>query len=793
MTTRAFDRWVTHGIIFFAFLCARGISFADDATIHLGPSPAELTIDSITDKTICITLSPLDAQGHPFPSPPTSVFVPCNSAQQLRIRDLPAPQQIDVGSLRMALRPHPLTITVSRPDGHIVQELSFGPTDGSIVFHTEAPVFGLGEGRQQFDRRGYYYDFVNGQGQLYRTHGATIPVPFLIGSDGWAIFIHNPPAPPANLTAAAATRDADIPWGAFDLRGENAGPPPPRSPRNVTTNIAPPAIMPTRGRFIPRQDTLARTPIRIFIVNVEHPTDAMAEYIHLTGHPVMPPKWALGYMQSHRSLANPDEPIEVAQTLRDHHLPCDALIYLGSGYTNDKTGLSGWNTGHGSLTFNPRIFDKPQEMIDRLHAMHFKIILHKNAAPAGLFGASVDEPSDSPLHITNYWATHTPLMKMGVDGWWPDDGDELPIESRLARLRLYYEGPLKDRPNERPWSLNRNGYAGAARFGAWIWSGDVQSRWSTLANHIPIGLNFSMSVSPWWGTDIGGFAASDEYTGELYVRWFQFATFTPLFRSHGRNWHLHTPFGWNTGQTGPVESQPPPSESELHNADVEPICKKYLELRYRLLPYNYTIAREACDTGIPLMRALWLKYPDDPEATKRGDEYLWGPNLLVAPVVEKGAKTRRVYLPAGQWCDWWSDDSSSPISGPKWIARDVNLSTLPIYVRAGAIIPLDPVRQFTAQQVDDPTTIRICPGANGSFTLYDDDGHTLGYQKGTDTQEIWIRFDWTDATRRLTIAPGSQVQHWPANLKRTFDIQLVGDQSRKARVEFSGQRLELAL
>jgi alpha-glucosidase/alpha-D-xyloside xylohydrolase len=767
------------------------VCLADDAAIRVASAPRELAVSSISERTLRIDLSPLDNEGHPFPSPPTAVFVPYDAVERLRVRELPAPREIDAGSLHVSIKPQPLEITVTRADGSTVQELSFDLNDGSIIFRTPAPVFGLGEGRQQFDRRGFYYDFINGQGQLYRTHGATIPVPFLIGADGWAMFIHNPPMPDGNLRGAAATRDANIPWGRFDIRGEHAGPPPPPAPRNVTTNVTAPAELPTRGRFIPRPDTVARTPIHIFIVNVENPTDAMAEYVRLTGHPAMPPKWAMGYMQSHRSLAGPAEPIDVAKTLRDHQLPCDALIYLGSGYTNDKQGQSGWNTGHGSLTFNPRIFDKPQEMIDQLHAMHYKVILHKNAAPAGLFGTSVDEPSDSPLHISNYWATHTPLMKMGIDAWWPDDGDELPIESRLARLRLYYEGPLKDRPNERPWSLDRNGYAGAARFGAWIWSGDVQSRWTTLANHVPIGLNFSMSVSPWWGTDIGGFAASDEYTGELYVRWFEFAAFTPLFRSHGRNWHLHTPFGWNTGETGPVESEPPPPSTELHNAAVEPICKKYLELRYRLLPYNYTIAREACDTGLPMMRTLWLHYAEDAESVKLGDEYLWGRDILVAPVVEKGATTRRVYLPKGQWYDWWDDAPAAPTSGGQWITRPVDLGTLPMFARAGAIVPLDPVRQYTAQAVDEPTTIRVYPGGDGSFTLYDDDGHTLGYQNGSDQHEAWIQFQWNDAARRLTIARGARMKQWPDRAMRVFNAELVGQSSKTSRVEFVGERIDV--
>jgi alpha-glucosidase/alpha-D-xyloside xylohydrolase len=780
------------GVLLCLLVVTSGVCAADDRAIRVGGSPVELTIGSVGERMVRIDVSPLNENGRPVPSPGTAVFVPYESVERLRVRELPAPRTVEAGRLRVAVEPRPLTVTVTRAaDGRVVQALSFNASDGSIVFRTAAPVFGLGEGRQQFDRRGFYYDFVNGQGQLLATHGATVPVPFLLGADGWAMFIHNPPVTGSNLTGVAATRDANIPWGAFDLRGENAGAPPPRPARGVAPNVTPPAVMPTRGRFVPRPDSVARTPVRIFVMDLERPTDAMAEYVRLTGHPAMPPKWALGYMQSHRSLAGPAEPISVAQALRERRLPCDALIYLGSGYTNDRDGQSGWNTGHGSLTFNPGVFDKPQEMLDRLHAFHFKVVLHKNAAPAGLFGASVDEPSDSPRHISNYWATHAPLMKTGVDAWWPDDGDELPIENRLARLRLYYEGPLKERPNERPWSLDRNGYAGAARFGAWVWSGDVQSRWATLAAHVPVGLNFSMSVSPWWGTDVGGFVSSKEYTGELYVRWFEFAAFTPLFRSHGRNWHLHTPFGWNTGETGPVESQPPPPESELHNADVEPICRKYLDLRYRLLPYNYTIAREACDTGMPPMRAMWLHYPEDAEAVKLGDQYLWGRDLLVAPVVERGATARRVYLPGGQWYDWWGDGSGPAVRGGRWVTRDVDLGTIPIYVRAGAIIPLDPVRQYTAQEVDEPTTVRVYPGADGSFTMYDDDGHTLGYQNGSDGRESWIRFEWGDVARRLVIAPGSRSKDGPTGGKRAFDIRLMGDPVRTKRVEYQGKRLEV--
>ncbi|HEY7089846.1 MAG TPA: TIM-barrel domain-containing protein, partial [Tepidisphaeraceae bacterium] len=584
------------------FMCM--LNSVSAAPLTVAGHPIELALSEVSGgRTVRIELLPLDADGKPKASPESTVLVPFEATEKLRIRDLDAGRDVQVGQLKVSITPQPLTISVRNAAGKLVQEVVVKEQDGSLIFHTEAPVYGLGEGRQQFDRRGFFYNFVNGQTTFLNTHSATIPVPLLIGADGWMLFIHNPP-PPSN-----DPREANRPWGQFDLRGEDAGPPP---ATNATARelLTPPPTIPTRGRFIPRVATLNQSPIQIFISALDSPAEAMTEYVRLFGHPVMPPRWAMGYIQSHRSLADPAEPIAIAQTFREKQLPCDALIYLGTGYTNGQTG---WNMGHGSLEFNPRIFDKPQEMLDKLHALHFKVILHKNAAPPGLFGKSVNEQSDDPLHISNYWATHVPLVRMGVDGFWPDDGDNLPIEARLARHRLYYEGSLKDEPNVRPWSLNRNGYAGAARYGAWIWSGDVQSRWVTLANHIPVGLNFSLSVSPFWGSDIGGFflAPQNEYTGELYVRWFQFAAFNPLFRSHGRNWHLHLPWGWNLGEVGPKESGERanyPPESELHNAAVEPICRKFLELRYRLLPYNYTITREACDSGVPPMRALWLYY-----------------------------------------------------------------------------------------------------------------------------------------------------------------------------------------
>jgi alpha-glucosidase/alpha-D-xyloside xylohydrolase len=207
------------------------------------------------------------------------------------------------------------------------------------------------------------------------------------------------------------------------------------------------------------------------------------------------------------------------------------------------------------------------------------------------------------------------------------------------------------------------------------------------------------------------------------------------------------------------------------------------------LAYNYTLAREACDTGVPMMRALWLHYPSDPEAVKLGNEYLWGRDLLVAPVVEKGAKTRRLYLPAGGWFDWWTGEQ---FTGPRWLERPVNLATLPLYVRAGTILPLDPVRQFTGQTVTEPATLRVYPGANGTFTLYDDDGYSLGYRDGSDAKTLWIRFRWDDAARRLTLEPDAHMKKWPGGV-RVFAVEAMGSGAQPRQVEFRGKRLAVNL
>ena len=709
-------------------LSTAAAAIAAAAPLRHAGADVNATVLRVSENTVELRLAaPLDQ----------TVLIQYPSEQKWSGRELAKPVEVATGKYTFTLAASPLSLTVRRKGGGIVQQLTWNESDDALTFQTKALVFGLGEGGPGYDRRGQLLPLADGWGAYERKYyGSRISVPLAIGADGWALFL------------------ADLPGqkGEFDLRDKSTG------------------IYRAGG------DAAARAH-RVFLIAADDPIQILAEYAKLTGKAPLPPKWTMGFMQSHRTLAGPEEVLGIAKTYREKRLPCDALIYLGTGYCP-----AGWNNGHGSIEFNPKTFDNPKQNIRNLQDLNFKVVLHVNRAPRDLHGKSIAETSDHSNHIRNYWARHAGALEAGADAWWPDDGDELPQEARIARHRAYYEGSLLSRPNLRPWALHRTGYAGVQRYGGWIWTGDPGSYWATLAAHVPIGLNHSVSLTPFWGSDIGGFFPTPELTGELYVRWFQFGAFCSSFRAHGRTWKLRLPWGWNTGEYGPIEHQESPDPSELRNAAVEPITREYLHLRYRLLPYNYTLAREAHDTAIPMMRPLWLYYGSDAKAVEQGTEYLWGRDMLIAPVVEKGAVERSVYLPAGDWYDWWTNEKHA---GGQSIVRKVDLKTMPIFVRAGAIIPLDPVRQYTAEPVNEPSTIQVYAGANGEFILYDDDGSSMEYAKG---QGTWTRLTWDNGSRRLRIAADPRTKAPAA--KRTFKVRLMPAGTEK-QVEFTGRAAEV--
>jgi len=227
----------------------------------------------------------------------------------------------------------------------------------------------------------------------------------------------------------------------------------------------------------------------------------------------------------------------------------------------------------------------------------------------------------------------------------------------------------------------------------------------------------------------------------------------------------------------PKEGKFNPLQSEMNNPAIEPVVKKYDELRYQLMPYTYTLAWEARNKGLPLMRSMWMHYPTDTIAIKKSDQFLWGRDLLIAPVYEKAATTRKVYLPVGVWYDWWTNEKQS---GGKTISRTIDLSVMPIYVRAGAIIPLEPIRQYTAEPVTEPTSLKIFTGANGSYTLYEDDGISMEYLK---VNFNLTTINWDDSKRKLTIESKSSGN-------RTFKVELI-PQGIKKEISLKGSYSEM--
>ena len=688
-------------------------------TLAAAPGLVDLTLTAMSANTLRIGIAPAtgQAQAHELG------FVDREWPAPIEAPAAAGAHSIAWGSYSIRIATDPLIVTIVE-DGKTRQQIRFEIDSTNVHFPLDGPIFGLGEGTNSFDRRNTREPLVNGQAPSdFRTYGARMQIPFLLSATGWGIFIGQP-------------------QGTFEFTE-------------------------TEGIFRGVEATSTRN---VFVLLGKGPADVLREYAQLTGFPHMPPKWALGYMQSHRTLASREEVLGVMDTFREKKLPCDAVIYLGTGFCP-----SGWNTGHGSFTFNERVFAEPETMIRQIHDKHFKVVLHV-VPPGDLHGRVSDSGAEAaqPGDAATYWQRHAALERIGVDGWWPDEGDKFSVYARFDRNRMYFEGSRKTMPDRRPFALHRNGYAGLQRYG-WLWSGDTACTWNALRAQIMVGIATGLSGISYWGTDIAGFEPSPELTPELYVRWFQFATFCPLFRGHGRAWHLRLPWGWNTGDPGPKEVEGSwvaawPRSEDLHRADVEEICRKFLNLRYQLMPYIYSAVAQGHADGLPLMRALCVHWPRDEKAVAISDQYMWGDSLLVAPVYERNATSRSVYLPEGTW---WNFASTERIEGGKTITVNVALGDMPLFVRAGAVIPFGPVKQYTNEPVDEPITLRVYPGKDGHFTWYDDDGISYAHERG---EFVRTACSWDDSSRTLTISRDASGR---LPLPSEIQVEMIGSSERR--------------
>jgi alpha-glucosidase len=492
-------------------------------------------------------------------------------------------------------------------------------------------------------------------------------------------------------------------------------------------------------------------------------------FSELTGRMRLPPKWALGYQQCRYSYETRERVEEIAREFRARKIPCDA-IYLDIHHMDE----------YRVFTFGPA-FPKPAQMLKKLKAQGFKTVAIvdpgvKDDPGFGTFQrgrairAFVKQPNgkldykgkvwpsrsrfpDFTSQLARDWwaAEQAAFQKLGIDGFWNDmnepadfsgPGKTLPegcihrsdagvIKHQEAHniygmqmARASQDGALRHAPEKRPFIISRAGYAGIQRH-AMVWTGDNSSWWEHLGDAIQMFLNLGLSGVPFCGGDVGGFL--DHATGELLARWTQFAAFTPFFRNHS-NIRTRDQEPWSFGP------------------EIEEICRNFISLRYQMLPYFYCLFAQAQRDGSPIMRPMFWHWQNDPIAAAAGDQFLLGENLLVAPILRQGAHARSVYLPAGQWHDFWTDEL---LPGGRHALALASLERIPLFVRSGAILPFAPLQQFIGERNDSFITLNIWLGRSGKLDWHEDDGETNAYlQNGFSRRTI----SWTEAKRGQTLS-----------------------------------------
>ena len=498
----------------------------------------------------------------------------------------------------------------------------------------------------------------------------------------------------------------------------------------------------------------------------------IARMRELTGDAPMMPLWVYGFNQSRERYKTQFELLDIVKHYRALGVPLDGIIQDWRYWGED----SNWN----AMAFDPTSYPRPKKMVDSVHKLkaHIfivawpgfgpltkqyaifrkkKMLIHFDTWPPNSGTTPYDPYNPEARDI--YWSfLNKGVFEQGTDAWWLDSSEPDHINIKeidydqptylgsyrrvqnafpLEHIRGVYEHQRKTTEQKRVVILTRSAFAGQQRFGSCNWSGDVLSDWGVFRKQISAGLNLSLTGIPYWNTDIGGFFAGRFVQGggaknpafqELYVRWMQFATFTPMMRSHG------TEIPREIFQFGQRGDKP---------FDVQ---EKFINLRYSLLPYLYSTAWDVTAHSGTIMRALYLDFPGDVRADTIDNEYMFGRSLLVCPVTEKGVAKQTVYLPAGAlWHDFWTGDT---LQGGQTLDRATPIDILPLYVRAGAILPWGPKVQYAEEKPWDNLEIRVYPGADGQFTLYEDEHNSYNYEKGLRSE---ITFHWNDETRTLTI------------------------------------------
>lgn len=573
--------------------------------------------------------------------------------------------------------------------------------------------------------------------------------------------------------------------------------------------------------------------IDYYLISGANLDEVISGYRKLTGRAPIVPKWALGFWQSRERYKTQEEILSTVKTFRDKKVPLDNIVLDWSYWAEDQ-----W----GSQEFESKRFPNPEQMLSDLHdKYHTRFMIsvwpkfYKGTEPykefdknGWLYRRNIEDarrdwigqgysstfydPFNADARAGFWKLINNKLYKKGVDAWWldatePDIHSNLDVETRktlfspstgsgtryfnafpLQNAKGIYEGQRAANAEDRVFILTRSAYAGQQRYGATTWSGDISSRWHDMRDQISAGINFSLSGLPYWTMDIGGFSVERRFekaTGadldewrEMNARWYQFGAFTPIFRVHGQ-------FPYREIYNIAPEGHPAYASMLYYN-----------KLRYRLLPYVYSLAGRAYHENYTIMRGLIMDFTKDQKVSDIDDQYMFGPSLLINPVHEYKARERSVYLPAGSgWYDLYTGKYSS---GGKRITASAGYERMPVYVKEGSILPFGPDLQYTSEKQPDLITLYVYTGKDASFTLYEDEGVNYNYEKGT-YSTIPIRYH--EKSRTLTI--GNRNGSFPGMLKtRTFRVVEVSprkasalnpDAQGKHKVTYSGNSISVRM
>jgi len=529
----------------------------------------------------------------------------------------------------------------------------------------------------------------------------------------------------------------------------------------------------------------------VFVGNAD---EVIAAYRNVTGEAPMLPDWALGYIHCRERYHSQADLLENARRFREEQIPLDLIVQDWQYW-----GKYGWN----AMRFDEEHYPDPAKMVSELHDMNLRLMLSvwskidpnaelgKEAAAKNYYipGTSWIDFFDEDASKF-YWENFSKrlLKPYQIDAWWQDatepENDDL--EGRrimkgtqpgerfrnvypLKVNQTVYEGLRKDDAGRRAMIFTRSGFPGIQRYGSVLWSGDVGNDWQTFRYQISSGLNFVATGLPWWTYDAGGFfRPGDQYTNADYIermiRWIQTSTFLPLMRVHG---YMSNTEPWRYGK------------------DAQRIITDYIKLRYRLFPYIYSEAARVSLDGYTFMRPLVFDFPTDKQALEQLTEYMFGASLLINPVTEKGVNVWKTYLPEHEagWYDLWTGHK---YNGGQTVDVPVNIEKIPVFVKAGTILPMGQDKQSVAEKVkNEPINLTIYPGADATFTLYEDEGNNYNYEQGAYSQ---ITFRWNDKKRQLTVE-GRQGSFEGMEQERIF-VASMG--SKEITMNYTGKKMSVS-